>query len=192
MKITRLTALIASLAIALTLFCGCTNIYNRYSYGAEMIDDAEHLIKKEFAEQSFGGFLKSNLKLAVSVVLGSVLTLLLPNLMSLVTVFGNYVYKAEFTFMSLILMQLLTLMCVYSGDLRNVETHKRLLNSYPFIISLVLAVAFTALCLIIRPLGNFFGVVANPLPYFLLSFVPVIAFGLCYFVMTLSEKGEDM
>ena len=52
MKITRLTALIAALTIALTLFCGCTNIYNRYSYGAEMIGDAEHLIKKEFAEEN--------------------------------------------------------------------------------------------------------------------------------------------
>ena len=149
-------------------------------------------MKKEFAEQTLVGFLKSNLKLAISVALGSVLVLLLPNLMSFMSIFGNYAYKAEFTFMALLLMQLLTLLCIYSSDIRNVETHKRLLCSYPFVISLALSVVFVTLCLAIRPLGNFFGVVANPLPYFLLSFVPAIAFGLCYFVMTLLEKGEDM
>jgi len=149
-------------------------------------------IKKEFSQQTLVGFVKSNLSLLISAGLGSVLTLVLPHLMSLIDVFGSYNYRAEFTFMSLILMQLLTLLCIYSVDLRNIETHKRLLSSYPFIISIGLSVVFMALCLIVRPIGNFFGIVKNPLPYFLLSFVPAIAFGLCYFVMTLSEKGQDM
>ena len=168
--------------LALLVFMGDTRRCNRTC----------REIKKDFSEQTLAEFVRSNLNILISVGLGSVLTLVLPHFMSLIDVFGSYNYKAEFTFMSLLLIQLLLLVCIYSEDLRRVDVHKRLLYSYPFIISLALSVLFVAVCLIFRPIGNFFGIVANPLPYFMLSFVPALACGLCYFVMTTFEKTRKM
>ncbi|MBE6632557.1 MAG: cation-transporting P-type ATPase [Ruminococcaceae bacterium] len=149
-------------------------------------------VKEEFRSVGFKSFIMSNFKLVVSVAVGSVLTVLLPNIFSLIPLFGAYSYKAEFTFMSLALMQLLTLVCVYSKDLRDTKQNRRLFNSFVFIAQVALIVLFTALCLIFRPIGDFFGVVASPLPYFLLSFVPVLTMGVCYIVLQPSKKKKNM
>ncbi len=147
-------------------------------------------MKKAFSECSLVDIARSDIKLFVSAIVGSVLTLLLPNVLGLVDVFGNYLYQAEFTYMSLVLMQILAVFCIYSGDLADMGAHKRLVSSYMAIAQGCVVLLFTALCLIIRPLGNFFGIVKNPLAYFLLSFVPALAFGVCYVLMSITKKQE--
>ena len=147
-------------------------------------------IKTALTDYGVVGTVMTNLRLFISAALGSVLVLLLPNLLGLVSIFGNYLYKSEFTYMSLLFMQILTVFCVYSGDLANLQAHKRLVSSYVAMAEGAVIVLFTAICLIIRPVGAFFGIVKNPLPYFLLSFVPAIAFGVCYFIMSMNKPTK--
>ena len=144
-------------------------------------------IQREFEHPDLKNIIKENLPLTVSMLLGSIMTLLLPNVLSLSHLFGRYAYKAEFTFISLSLMQLLTLLVVYSGDLRRTELHVRLSRSPWVIAQGITLVLFTLLCLV-TPMGNMFGIVRNPIGYFLVSFVPAIAFGVCHFVMTVPKK----
>ncbi len=138
--------------------------------------DSFEKVRGFFTENSLKNFATKHSRLLLCTLIGSVLTLLLPNLFGLIGgVLGNYVYKAEFTFMALALMQFAALFCIYSRSPRNIKSHLYLVKSILFIILASAVVLFTALCLI-TPIGTFFGIVRNPLFYFLLSFVPAIAF----------------
>ncbi len=140
-------------------------------------------IKGFFGENSLMNFISKNARLLICTFIGSVLTLLLPNLFGLIGgVLGNYVYKAEFTFMALALMQFAALFCIYSRSPRNLKSHISLVKNAIFTVLAALTVLFTLLCLI-TPMGVFFGIVRNPLFYFLLSFVPAIAFVLFWIVL---------
>ncbi len=145
---------------------------------------------EEFKKFKLVNELNKNSPLFLSLLIGSVMTLLLPNIMSMFNVFGNYIYKAEFTYMSLALMHLLVLLCIYSGHLGNFKTHKKLFVTPLGIIEIIVIVVYTLLCFLIRPVGNFFGIIKNPLGYFLLSFVPAIAFALCFFLSSAAQKKK--
>ncbi len=161
-----------------------------FMYDTRRSTQSTKKIKKDLAERNLIKIIRSNLGIFIPVLVGSSLTLLLPNFMNLFDFFGNYSYKAEFTYMALALMQIVTLFCVYSGDLRNLQGHRRLVSSYAAIAQGIIILVFTALCLIFEPIGNFFEITKNPIWYFLASFVPAISLGVCHLVMSVVRNEK--
>lgn len=136
----------------------------------------EHVKLKESMEKaSLTDTLKSNSRLFICVVTGSVLTLLLPNFFGMLSFFGSYLYKAEFTFISLALMQLLTMASVYADGLCKRVALKRLLENKIVLAEICVLIVFTVICLL-TPVGAVFGVSRIKLFYLLLSLVPPVGF----------------
>ena len=150
-------------------------------------------IKKEMLDTSIGSLFKKHLPLTVASLLGAVLTLLLPNLIGLLDIFGNYIYKAEYTFTALLLLQLSLFVCIYVRDILSKSQMKRLFTNKIFLIELASGVLLVLLCFL-TPVGNLFGLVSNPIIYLLASFLPAIAFIICYYAMSFPKKkkiGEE-
>lgn len=152
------------------------------SDGRRSVSDHASL-KRELADSSIADVIKHNSRLFICAATGSVLTLLLPNFFGMISFFGSYLYKAEFTFISLALMQMLALVMIYSKELGNKTAHRRLITSRTAQIGLAVFVVFTVICLV-SPVGAVFGISRIPLFYLLLSLVPTIAFLLCYLTVT--------
>ena len=150
-------------------------------------------IKKEMLDTSIGSLFKKHLPLTVASLLGAVLTLLLPNLIGLLDIFGNYIYKAEYTFTALLLLQLSLFVCIYVRDILSKSQMKRLFTNKIFLIELASGLLLVLLCFL-TPIGNLFGLVSNPIIYLLASFLPAIAFIICYYAMSFPKKkkiGEE-
>ena len=133
--------------------------------------------------------LQSERPLLISTLLGAVLCLVLPNLISLIGVFDNYLFRAEFTFMTTALMQLMLFICVYAGDLLDKKAMKKVLRNRIFLIESGALVLFLVLCFL-TPIGSFFGLIKNPIIYLILSLIPPIALAICYAVLTFPKKNE--
>ena len=147
-------------------------------------------VKSEMLQMKARSLLKEQRPLTVASLVGAVLTMLLPNLIGLLSIFGNYIYKAEYTFTALLLLQLSLFLCVYLKDILSKSGHKRLFTNKVFIIELVSMLAFLLLCFF-TPVGNLFGLVSNPVIYFLASFVPSIAFLICFYAMSFPKKKSE-
>ena len=145
--------------------------------------------KTQFLSLSGKALLRQNLPLAVSAILGGVLILILPNLIDLVNVFGNYIYQAEYTFCSLILLQLALFLCVYLRDILSKTQYKKLFSSKVFLIEASAITLFVLLCFL-TPIGNLFGLVSNPPMYLIISFLPALSFLVCFYAMSFPRKNK--
>jgi magnesium-transporting ATPase (P-type) len=143
-----------------------------------------------FKEENAYSMVRSNIKLSLCTLVGALLTLLLPTFFGMFSFFGSYIYRAEFTFMSLAMINLALLLCVYVKDIKDVNALHRLVRDKWAISALCVCVVFTAVCLVCRPIGAFFGIVRNPVFYFLLSFIPPVAFMLCFVIISTDKKRK--
>lgn len=139
-------------------------------------------LRRFFKDGSADTIVRSNIKISLCSLIGALLTLILPAFLGLFSFFGTYIYKAEFTFMALLMLQIVLLVCVYARDLRNYPALYRLVKDKWAIATLSVSVIFTLLCFI-TPMGALFGIVRNPVFYFFLSFLPPVAFALCFFIL---------
>ena len=124
-----------------------------------------------------------NKNILVPTLVGSALCLALPNLVSLIPIFDNYVYKPEFTFTVTALLQICLFACIYAEDVLDKTVIKKMCKNKIFIAEISALVLFLILCYL-TPLGVLFGLSKNPVIYFLLSFVPPIALLVSYVVIT--------
>ena len=155
-------------------------------------DTSRGKLSRKICDGELSGFsllsiLKRERTLLLSTLLGGVLCLLLPNLVSMIGVFDNYIYRAEFTFISTAMMQTVLFICVYAGDLLNKNAMKKVYKNKIFIAQILSLTVFVALCLL-TPIGSFFGLLANPVIYLLLSFVPPAAVLICYETLSFPKK----
>ncbi len=135
---------------------------------------------------------KSNKKVTISALVGAGATVVLPRFFAFLGIFGKYFYRAEFSFVSLVLLQAALLVCVYARDLRNKGAMLRLINNLGAQICIGVTLVFTILCFT-TSVGRFFGIIESPISYFLLAFVPSIAFFICFMIMTVildKKKGN--
>ena len=150
-------------------------------------------VKKMYAEETLKDIIKKYKNILFCSVLGGVLVVVLPAIFDSFNLFGGYQYKEEFTYLSLMLIQLVTVATIYTFDLRNKSVLKHLFTRVIFLIEIATFVIFTALSFLITPVGDFIGlevgfVTLTPF-YFLLTVVPAFAFTVCYIVMHAME-GE--
>ena len=149
-------------------------------------------IKKMYAEERFRDILKKYKNILVCTLFSALLVVFLPAIFGSFDLFGGYQYKEEFTYLSLMLIQLAILAAVYAVDLGNKAAVKKLFTRKIFLIEIALFVLTTLLSFLITPMGDLLGlksgfVTITPF-YFLLTIIPAFAFVVCYIVMTASGK----
>jgi peptidoglycan/LPS O-acetylase OafA/YrhL len=83
----------------------------------------------------------------------------------------------------------LLVVCIFAKDLSNKTALLRLLGNRTVWVGAGVTVLFTLLCFL-TPIGRFFGIIESQISYFLLAFVPAIAFLACYAVLSAREKGR--
>lgn len=131
-----------------------------------------------------------NKNILIPTLVGTALCLILPNLVSLIPIFDNYVYRTEFTFTVTALLQICLFACIYADDILDKATIKRMCKSKIFIVEISCLALLEVLCYL-TPLGVLFGLSKNPVIYFLLSFVPPIALLVSYVIMTFPKAKGD-
>lgn len=146
-------------------------------------------VKSRLLDIDFVSTLKNNKALVASSLLGTFMCLVLPNLAGLINAFGKYFYTAEFTLISLTLLQICLFVCVYVKDIMDTEAIKKLFGIRLFLIELGSVAAFFLLSFI-TPFGRLFGLVKIPILYLLLAFLPAAAFAVCYAAMSFPKKAK--
>ena len=147
-------------------------------------------VKQKLLDIDFVGTLKNHKALVASSMLGAFLCVVLPNLAGLIDAFGKYFYTAEYTFISLVLLQISLFICVYVGDIMDRAALKKLFSQKLFIIELGSVAVFLLLSLL-TPFGILFGLVHSPILYTLLTLVPAMAFLVCYLALTFPKKKNS-
>ena len=154
-------------------------------------------VKKMYTDEKIKDIIKKYKNVLFSSVLGGALVVVLPAIFDSFDLFGGYQYKEEFTYISLMLMQLVTVAVIYTFDLRNKSLLKHLFTRYIYLLEIVVFVVITLLSFLITPMGDFLGIKSGFVTltpfYFLLTIIPAVAFTLCYLVMRAidAEKGTQ-
>ena len=144
-------------------------------------------VKRMYTEEKLRDIFKKYKKILISSILGGALVVVLPSIFDSFDLFGGYQYKEEFTYLSLMLMQFVTVAAIYTFDLRNKSALKNLFTRKIFLMQIGTFVILTFLSFLITPIGDFLGlevgfITLTPV-YFLLTIVPAVAFTVCYVVM---------
>ena len=143
--------------------------------------------RTELTTFKFLTLFKRDFPLLVSTLAGAFLSLLLPHLIGLLGVFGQYVYRVEYSFCAILLMQFCLFVLIYIPDILDAKEWKKLFSKSLFIVELVASGVFLLLCFL-TPIGRFFGLVKNPPMYLIVSIVPAIVLTTCYFIMSFKKS----
>ena len=146
-------------------------------------------VKRELCEFDYVESVKKHKALTISSLVGALLCLLLPRLADLIDALGEYFYTAEYTLVTLVLLQLCLFVCIYVGDIMDKAALKKLFKIRLFVIELCTTGAFLLLSLV-TPFGRLFGLLRSPIIYLLLSIVPAVAFCACYLFMTFPKRKD--
>lgn len=153
-------------------------------------------VKKLYADEHISDLIKKYKNILICSLLGGVLVVFLPAIFDSFNLFGGYQYKEEFTYLSLMFIQLVTLAAVYTFDVRNKAILKYLFTRKIFLAEIIIFATLTILSFLITSVGNFLGlesgfVTITPF-YFMLTIVPALAFIVCYTVMLMTDKEKDI
>ena len=153
-------------------------------------------VKKLYSEERISSLIKKYKNILICSLLGGVLVVVLPAIFDSFNLFGGYQYKEEFTYLSLMFIQLSTVAAVYTFDVRNKAILKYLFTRKIFLAEIIAFVTLAALSFLITSVGNFLGLESGFITitpfYFLLTVVPAFAFIVCYTVMLMTEKEKDL
>ncbi len=126
-------------------------------------------------------------RLVLCTAIASFACILLPMLMDTVGIFGNYLYKSEYLFSSMLYMHLILAYYIRFGS---VFAAKAFLKNKIFISLVVGVILFLSISMIIAPVGLIFDLVENPLPYFIASFIPTVVFALLMEFLPTGKKNK--
>lgn len=165
-----------------------------FMMNSKRVSSSVKSVKKMYTEERLTDIIKKYKNILICTLFSSVLVVLLPTLFDTFNLFGGYLYKEEYTYLSLMLIQLVLVVAVYAFDFRNKNAVKHLFSRKIFVAELIVFFVLTALSFIVTPIGDFFGlesgfVTLTPF-YFLITIVPAIAFVVCYTIMLASEKDK--
>ena len=153
-------------------------------------------IKKNYSEDRLIDVIKKYKSILICTLISSVLVVFLPTIFDTFNLFGGYLYKEEYTYLSLMLIQLALVAAVYAFDLRNKNAVKHLFTRKIFLAEIISFVVLTAVSFIVTPIGDFLGLESGFITltpfYFLLTIVPAIAFVVCYMIMLANEKDNSV
>ena len=151
-------------------------------------------VKRMYADEGIRDIIKKYKNILICSVFSGALIVVLPSIFDTFNLFGGYQYKEEFTYLSLMLIQLVIVAALYTFDLRNKAAIKNLFTRNIFLVEIATFILLTLFSFLITSVGNFLGlesgfVTMTPF-YFLLTVVPAFAFAVCYTVMLASDKSK--
>ena len=149
-------------------------------------------IKKMYDEQKFRDIIKKHKNVFICAILGGALVVLLPAVFNTFGLFGGYQYPVEFTYLSLMLIQLSLVGAIYTSDMPlGKAALKNLFTRRIFLAEIAAFVIITAVSLIGGFLGLNSGFVTKSPFYFMLTVVPALAFVVCYVSMLATSQGSN-
>lgn len=117
--------------------------------------------------------LRSDRPMLIASLSAGAACLILPQVLGLTGLTDRYIYTTEFTFLALILLQFVQLICALSKR----EDRETSIFRCPWLWAEVATLGiFLLLCAVWQPFGDCFGWERNPLPYALLSLAPALIF----------------
>ena len=151
-------------------------------------------VKRMYADEGIRDIIKKYKNILICSVFSGALIVVLPSIFDTFNLFGGYQYKEEFTYLSLMLIQLVIVAALYTFDLRNKAAIKNLFTRNIFLVEIAAFILLTLFSFLITSVGNFLGlesgfVTMTPF-YFLLTVVPAFAFAVCYTVMIATDKSK--
>ena len=151
-------------------------------------------VKRMYADEGIRDIIKKYKNILICSVFSGALIVVLPSIFDTFNLFGGYQYKEEFTYLSLMLIQLVIVAALYTFDLRNKAAIKNLFTRNIFLVEIAAFILLTLFSFLITSVGNFLGlesgfVTMTPF-YFLLTVVPAFAFAVCYTVMLATDKNK--
>ena len=151
-------------------------------------------VKRMYADEGIRDIIKKYKNILICSVFSGALIVVLPSIFDTFNLFGGYQYKEEFTYLSLMLIQLVIVAALYTFDLRNKAAIKNLFTRNIFLVEIAAFILLTLFSFLITSVGNFLGlesgfVTMTPF-YFLLTVVPAFAFAVCYTVMLATDKSK--
>ena len=150
-------------------------------------------VKKMYAEERVRDIIKKYKNILMCSVFAGALVLIIPSIFDTFNLFGGNQYKEEFTYLSLMFIQIVILAAVYTFDIRSKASVKNLFTRKIFVAEILVFVLITALSFIVTPIGDFIGLESGFVTmapfYFLLTIVPAFAFAVCYIVMLATDKN---
>lgn len=151
-------------------------------------------VKKLYSEQRFRDMIKKYKNPLICAVTGGVLVLILPAIFNSFNLFDGHQYKEEFTFLALMLLQLVIVAMIYTVDITSRTALKMLFSRKLFLAEILAFVLLISLSFLITPIGDLIGLSGNFVTrstfYFLLTVVPAIAVIVLYAVMLLTGNDD--
>ncbi len=145
-------------------------------------------VNRFFSQTSVLGLLNCEKALFISAAAGGAAVVVIPEIADLVRIFGNYIYRTEYIFLSLAILEILVLMAVYSKRINNAFALKRLVKN-PYFIAMVSVFAVLYALSLLTPLGRLFGIIGILPWYLLFSILPSGVFLLCFYLLG-SKAGK--
>lgn len=122
--------------------------------------------------------LKHNAGMIAAAAGGALVSVILPNLVGAIGIFGQYFYQTEYLFISMILLHITLMYCIRFDNLRRFGTAE--INKWAIALD-AFVLLFVIFCFAIEPIGVFFDVLQITLPYLLLTVIPSVICAVLYF-----------
>jgi len=120
-------------------------------------------------------------------IAASVAVFVLPMIFDVIGLLGKYLYPVEFSFMAMLFLHWAVLFVMrFDADGRH---WRILLSDFPLILEAIMIAIFLLALLIWEPFGALFQMEKNPLPYFILSWIPAVLF--IVFALCIRSKRTD-
>lgn len=149
-------------------------------------------VKTMYAEQRFKDIIQKYKNVLICSVFSAVLVIILPAIFNTFGLFGGYQYKEEFTYLSLMLIQISVVGAIYTSDMIFGKAMlKHLFTRKIFLFEIIAFVVLTAVSLWGDFLGLNGGIVTRTPFYFMLTVVPALAFIVCYISMIAVKQGSN-
>ena len=146
---------------------------------------------------SFAGIQKKgsenwNLERCKSLILASAIcsacALLIPYAIDFSGIFGPYLYKTEYLFLSMISLHLTVLISVIYPS---VHKFRAFAQNYLLVAEFLFSLLFILFCYFLEPVGILFAVEKCPFPYALAAILPSLIFVPLYIILNMKRKKQS-
>ncbi len=166
------------------LLCSCVfDIFAFFSFLERRAYVSESLVYQNWKQ-----ILKTERGRIIAIGASAISVFILPWILNLFDFAGQYLYMLEFSFMAMILLHWSILLSVRFGSEK--FRFGTLVRDFFFVLASIFIVAFLGLAFSWQAFGELFLLEKNPIPYFILSFVPSVIFFLLNYLLTKKKKKE--
>ncbi|MBE6576680.1 MAG: hypothetical protein E7653_00905 [Ruminococcaceae bacterium] len=134
---------------------------------------------------SIRSYISNNKPLWISTLVASIFAIVCPLVVDYIGFMGPYLYETEYLFCSLLWLHPIVLYFVRFGGIKNIE---KAVKDKAYLALCAGIIVFVALIHLIEPLGALMKMTSNPIAYFVLSFIPIVIFGVTGIITGIVKK----